>query len=309
MKKARSGARESATDDGGIVEAIRKSTIGKVKVAVSDIDGILRGKYIHRDKFFSAVEGGFGFCDVVFGWDMHDQCYDNTKLTGWHHGFPDAMVRLDLNTYRTVPWDNNVPFFLGNFVTADGEPAPRLPAPGAEARARARREDGLRRRWSARSTSSSTSPRRRSRGPTKKGAAPTTITPGHVRLLAAAREPEPRVLQRADGRDGRLRHSHRGPAHRDRPRRLRGGDPVLRGARGRRPRAALQDRGEGDRRIASGSCRRFMAKWSAQYPGCSGPPAPEPHRRQEEPLLRREGQATAACRSSSRATSRASARC
>jgi glutamine synthetase len=111
----------------GVVEAIRKSTLGKVKVAVSDIDGILRGKYIHRDKFFSAIEGGFGFCDVVFGWDAHDQCYDNTKLTGWHHGFPDALARIDVGTYRNVPWDNGVPFFLGDFVTADGKPHPICP--------------------------------------------------------------------------------------------------------------------------------------------------------------------------------------
>jgi glutamine synthetase len=110
-----------------IVEAIRKSTIGKVKVAVSDIDGILRGKYIHRDKFFSAVEGGFGFCDVVFGWDSGDQCYDNAKLTGWQHGFPDALARIDLDTYRTVPWDGGVPFFLGDFVTNDGKPHPLCP--------------------------------------------------------------------------------------------------------------------------------------------------------------------------------------
>jgi glutamine synthetase len=123
MKKSKTAPK----DPHAIVEALRKSQINKVKVAVSDIDGILRGKYIHRDKFFSAVEDGFGFCDVVFGWDMHDQCYDNTKLTGWHHGFPDAMVRLDLNTYRTVPWDGNVPFFLGNFVTGDGKPHPICP--------------------------------------------------------------------------------------------------------------------------------------------------------------------------------------
>jgi glutamine synthetase len=124
MKKSKNGTRDGAA----IVEALRKSTtIGKVKVAVSDIDGILRGKYIHRDKFFSAVESGFGFCDVVFGWDMHDQCYDNTKLTGWHHGFPDAIARLDLNTHRNVPWDNNVDFFLGDFVTADGKPHPACP--------------------------------------------------------------------------------------------------------------------------------------------------------------------------------------
>jgi len=113
--------------DQEILERIRASPIGKVKVAVCDIDGIMRGKYIHKDKFFSAVDGGFGFCNVVFGWDSHDQCYDNTKLTGWHHGFPDAMVRLDLGTHRNVPWDGGVPFFLGDFVTADGGPHPLCP--------------------------------------------------------------------------------------------------------------------------------------------------------------------------------------
>ena len=111
--------------------AVQKSTAAKVKVAVSDIDGILRGKYLHRDKFLGAAEpfpkGGFGFCDVVFGWDSHDNCYDNTTVTGWQHGFPDALARLDLDTARHVPWDNNVPFFLGEFVNADGSPYPVCP--------------------------------------------------------------------------------------------------------------------------------------------------------------------------------------
>lgn len=107
--------------------AVRRSGSGKVKVAASDIDGILRGKYLHRDKFFGAVESGFGFCDVVFGWDSGDACYDNTRLTGWQHGFPDATARIALETYRTVPWDGGVPFFLGEFVTADGSPSPICP--------------------------------------------------------------------------------------------------------------------------------------------------------------------------------------
>jgi hypothetical protein len=99
----------------------------KVKVAVSDVDGILRGKYLHIDKFAGALEGGFGFCDVVLGWDAHDQCYDNTQVTGWHHGFPDALARLDPSTARRVPWDGNVPFFLGEFVNADGSAHPVCP--------------------------------------------------------------------------------------------------------------------------------------------------------------------------------------
>src|SRR5881397_1050258 len=102
------------------LDAVRASPSPRVKVAVSDIDGVLRGKYLHKDKFFSAAEGGFGFCDVVFGWDMNDQCYDNTTLTGWHKGFPDALARIDLGTHRHVPWDDGVPFFLGEFVTQQG---------------------------------------------------------------------------------------------------------------------------------------------------------------------------------------------
>jgi glutamine synthetase len=109
------------------IAAVTKGGSAKVKVAVSDIDGILRGKYLHIDKFHSATEGGFGFCDVVFGWDSGDQCYDNTQVTGWQHGFPDALARVDLDTMRNVPWDGGVPFFLGEFVNADGTPYPVCP--------------------------------------------------------------------------------------------------------------------------------------------------------------------------------------
>ena len=81
-----------------VFHQIRNSSNPKVKVAVTDIDGVLRGKYIHRDKFFSAVEGGFGFCDVIFGWDINDLAYENMDFTGWHTGYPDAVAHLDLKT-------------------------------------------------------------------------------------------------------------------------------------------------------------------------------------------------------------------
>src|SRR6187431_2493016 len=96
------------------IEAVRNSPGNRVKVAVSDIDGVLRGKYLHKDKFYSAAEGGFGFCDVVFGWDMMDVTHDKPKLTGLHKGFPDVLAKNRLGTLRTVPWDGNGPFFLGD---------------------------------------------------------------------------------------------------------------------------------------------------------------------------------------------------
>jgi glutamine synthetase len=120
-------ATRNSTSEHPALAAVRASDTVKVKVAVSDIDGILRGKYLHRDKFFSAVESSFGFCDVVFGWDSGDQCYDNAQVTGWQHGFPDALARIDLNTARHVPWDGGVPFFLGEFIKEDGSPHPVCP--------------------------------------------------------------------------------------------------------------------------------------------------------------------------------------
>lgn len=98
-----------------------------VKVAITDIDGVLRGKYMHVDKLRSALDGGFGFCDVVFGWDCNDACYDAARFTGWHTGYPDALARLDPATFRQIPWEGGTPFLLGEFVTADGAPLPVCP--------------------------------------------------------------------------------------------------------------------------------------------------------------------------------------
>jgi glutamine synthetase len=111
-----------ATLSGDPVEVIRASETEKIKVAITDIDGILRGKYLHRQKFLSAAESGFGFCNVVFGWDSSDVCYDNAKYTGWHTGYPDAMARIDPKTFRRVPWDGGVPFFLADFEDEAGKP-------------------------------------------------------------------------------------------------------------------------------------------------------------------------------------------
>lgn len=105
-----------------IIEAIKADPLGKVKVAVTDIDGVLRGKVIHRDKFLSIVDGGFGFCNVVLGWDSADLCYDNVAYTGWHTGYPDAQAQIDLSTFRRVPWDHDIPFFIGDFRNARNEP-------------------------------------------------------------------------------------------------------------------------------------------------------------------------------------------
>jgi glutamine synthetase len=104
---------------------IAERDIHHVKVGVFDVDGILRGKYISREKFLSALESGFGFCDVVLGWDCQDQLYDNVKYTGWHTGYPDAPARILPDTCRTLPFEDGGLFFLGEFAPPAETVCPR----------------------------------------------------------------------------------------------------------------------------------------------------------------------------------------
>ncbi len=96
-----------------------------VKIGVFDNDGILRGKYIEREKLLAALEKGLGFCDVVLGWDSSDQLYDNVTFTGWHTAYPDAPVRLLPETCRALPFEGNMLLFLGEFAGTAEEVCPR----------------------------------------------------------------------------------------------------------------------------------------------------------------------------------------
>ncbi|MDQ0394156.1 glutamine synthetase family protein [Labrys monachus] len=95
---------------------VREGGFTDVKVGVFDIDGIFRGKYMARDKFESALEKGFGFCNVVLGWDSNDQLYDNTSFAGWHNGYRDAETRFVPETMRTIPFEGGIPLFIGEFA-------------------------------------------------------------------------------------------------------------------------------------------------------------------------------------------------
>lgn len=101
--------------------------IRKVKVGGFDVDGLLRGKLISLEKFWGSVEKGFGFCDVIFGWDIADQLYDNVAVTGWDSGYPDALAKIDLSTFRVLPYEPDTACFLVDFYTQQGKPHPACP--------------------------------------------------------------------------------------------------------------------------------------------------------------------------------------
>jgi len=91
-----------------------------VKLAGVDVDGQLRGKLVSKKKFLSIAASGFGFCSVIFGWDMHDRTYmRELAISNAENGYRDILAIPDLSTFRRVPWENNVPFFLVSFYDPD----------------------------------------------------------------------------------------------------------------------------------------------------------------------------------------------
>ncbi len=94
---------------------VEERQLSHVKVGVFDIDGVMLGKYMSRQKFFSALEHGFAFCDVILGWDIKDKLYDNVSYTGWHTGYPDACVRIIPSSCRELVLEGNQLLFLAEF--------------------------------------------------------------------------------------------------------------------------------------------------------------------------------------------------
>ena len=261
----------NATSAAKVIAAVRNTPGNRVKVAVSDIDGVLRGKYLHKEKFYAAAEGGFGFCDVVFGWDMMDVTYDNTTLTGWHKGFPDVLAKIDLGTYRTVPWDGGVPFFLGEFVAEkNGKEVPLPICPRQVLKRVLKRAEklglmpmcGMEYEWfNFAETPQSWAD--------KKGVGPTTITPGmfgYSLLRANANREFFAALMGEMGDFGvpiEGLHTETGPG-------VYEAAILFSEALEAADRAILFKTGAKEIGSRFGIMPSFMAKWNQHLPGCSG---------------------------------------
>jgi len=104
---------------------IEERNLTHIKVGLFDSDGIMRGKYMSKEKFFSSLHDGFAFCDVVLGWDSSDELYDNATYTGWHTGYPDAPVRIIPSSCRSIPFEGDMLLFIAEFAGEAEKICPR----------------------------------------------------------------------------------------------------------------------------------------------------------------------------------------
>ncbi|MEO0626486.1 MAG: glutamine synthetase [Bacteroidota bacterium] len=88
-----------------------------IKIGVTDIDGVVRAKYLSADKLSAKLDASIGFCNVIFGWDINDRLYDGYAPDP---GFADAKLTIDQATERVIPWEDEIKFFLADFGQSSG---------------------------------------------------------------------------------------------------------------------------------------------------------------------------------------------
>ena len=149
-----------------LIDLIRSDAFAAFKVGAFDVDGILRGKYVHRDKLLSAPRERASASATSSWAGTADQLYDNVAYTGWHTGYPDARCGLSPTPPAASRSSPTRSFLLGDFCRRGRGDLPARPAP---ARARARRGRGVPARHRPASSSSSSSSRRRPQLRAQKG--------------------------------------------------------------------------------------------------------------------------------------------
>ncbi|MEM8582627.1 MAG: glutamine synthetase [Bacteroidota bacterium] len=93
-----------------------QKAVRPIKIGVTDVDGVLRAKYLSSNKIAGKQEPGIGFCNVIFGWDIHDRLYEGYAPD---HGFADAELFIDTSTKRSIPWEDHIQFYLADFGAGD----------------------------------------------------------------------------------------------------------------------------------------------------------------------------------------------
>ena len=75
---------------------------------------ILQCYLVNFTFFFSPQTFSFDICS---GWDIQDTVYSKELLiSNKANGYRDVTAVIDLSSFRRIPWENNVPFFLVFFL-------------------------------------------------------------------------------------------------------------------------------------------------------------------------------------------------
>jgi glutamine synthetase len=112
-------------------EMLRRIEVGgldTVVLAMTDMQGRLQGKRCDA-KFFTShvVPHNAEGCNYLLAVDVDMRTVDGYALTSWDKGYGDFVLRPDLSTLRTIPWQPGTAICLADVEQEDGTPVAPSP--------------------------------------------------------------------------------------------------------------------------------------------------------------------------------------
>ncbi len=106
-------------DDGLTIEDMKellsKHKVKKIKIAYTDINGILRGQYISIKNFFFIMKKGLDISDNIFNLDYENKTYPMQINLEFQKKFRAGYLNIDLSSSRILPLEKNTMLFLCDF--------------------------------------------------------------------------------------------------------------------------------------------------------------------------------------------------
>lgn len=84
---------------------IEKRGAKNVTIALTDTNGLLRGKYVSRNKFLSALDSGWTMPPLVLATHFDDVIYNAPIIADGSDGYADTPTRILPETCREIPWE------------------------------------------------------------------------------------------------------------------------------------------------------------------------------------------------------------
>ena len=96
--------------------------ITEIMLAMTDMQGRLKGKTFSAPVFLEKMTGGAEMCSYLLATDTGMNPLEGVELTGWNQGFGDFLVLPDLGTARVLPTRPGTVIMIGAPVHHDGTP-------------------------------------------------------------------------------------------------------------------------------------------------------------------------------------------
>jgi len=111
-----------------IEQLISDHDIETVMIGAVDVDGMWRGKGVAVEYFLDKVlEEGTHICKIMFAWDIADDLLPDVEFAGWHNGYPDFVIKPDLETFTVLPWEHRTAAVICDLYEFDGTPVALSP--------------------------------------------------------------------------------------------------------------------------------------------------------------------------------------